>query len=66
MGATLAIFQLSGKQPVASERLKISQRDSEITGRAIFKKQLAIPSVPHPFEVLNLLKIFSSWKAGGY
>ena len=46
MGATLAIFQLSGKQPVASERLKISQRDSEITGRAIFKKQLAIPSVP--------------------
>ena len=51
MGATLAIFQLSGKQPVAIERLKISQRDSEITGSAIFRKQLAIPSLPHPFDV---------------
>ena len=62
MGATLAIFQLSGKQPVPIERLKISQRDSEITARAIFMKQLAIPLVPHPFEVLNLLTTFSSWR----
>ena len=28
MSATLAIFQLSGKQPVAIKRLKTSQRDS--------------------------------------
>ena len=58
MGATLAIFQLSGKQPVAIERLKISQRDSEITGSAIFRKQLAIPSFPHHFDVFNLPKTF--------
>ena len=30
--ATLVILQLSGKQPVAIEILKISQRDCEITG----------------------------------
>ena len=58
MGATLAILQLSGKQPVAIERLKISQRDAEITGNAIYRKKLAIPSFPHPFDVFNLPKTF--------
>ena len=58
MGATLAIFQLSGKQPVAIEKLKISQRDSEVTGSAMFRKQLAMPSFPHPFDVFNLHKLF--------
>ena len=58
IGATLAIFQLFGKQPVAIERSKISQRDSELTRSAIFREQLAIPSFPHPFDIFNLPKTF--------
>ena len=38
MGATLATFHVSGKTPEDKERFKISQSESEITGKAAFKK----------------------------
>ena len=54
IGATRAIFQLSGKDAENMEKLKISQMELQITGNAILRKLLAMPSDPNPRDFFIL------------
>ena len=63
IGATLAIFQLSGNRPRERDKLNSCTREGANTEIPTFKKELDIQSTPDPLEVLippqTLIKVSS-------
>ena len=63
IGATLAIFQLSGNRPRERDKLNSCTREGANTEMPIFKKKLDIQSTPDPLDVLippqTLIKVSS-------
>ena len=51
IGATLAIFQLSGNRPRERDKLNSCAREGAKTEIPVFRKKLEIESTPDPFEV---------------
>ena len=58
MGATRAVFQLSGKCPTDMDQLNSCIREAAKISIPVFKKKLEIISVPNPLDVFTFEEAF--------